>query len=98
MDIVLPVWAAVALFVGFVASMILSTEGDDFELTENLGSEGRIVLGVLAGLVWPLLAVIAVARLVRAIWRGVMQCARLVMPAKPDVPRATARRRRIRLN
>lgn len=83
-------YATVAAIGAFIGAMIFATEDDLLDL--DLPTEGRIVLGVIAGLLWPIVALLFVVWFMRAAWRGVMQCVRLVVPAKVKVPKAEVRR------
>jgi hypothetical protein len=85
----LSIYFAGALLGVFVVAAIFVIENP---LDLALADEGRAVLGVIAGLLWPLVALYAIVRFLCAAWRGVMQCVRLVVPAKAKLPRAEVRR------
>ncbi len=77
---------SIAAFCAFMGAMMFAIEGDDW--IPGLGTEGRIVLGIIAGALWPIVALILVVLLVQAAWRGVVQCVRLVFPEKANLPKA----------
>lgn len=86
----LPFYALVAIPGAVLSALYLATE--ETPLSERLQPEGRVVLGILAGVLWPLFGLAGLLWLLRATGRGVMQVARLVRPAKPKIPRAEVRR------
>lgn len=49
---------------------------------DNLRTEGRAVLGFFCGVIWPLLAFVAVLWVVFSFFRGVGQIFRLVFPRR----------------
>lgn len=86
----LALYIAVAL-VGSIMGAIMFVDGDVLEF-DGLGNEGRVIIGILAGILWPLLALWGVAWVLRAAWRGLVQCVRFVVPRKAKLPRAQVRR------
>lgn len=86
MSALIGAYLAVALIGAFMGAVIMVDDGP-----RELGSEGRVILGILAGALWPLIALACVAWLLRAGWLGIMQVVRLVRPTKTKLPRAEVR-------
>lgn len=84
------IYATVAVVGVLFGAIMFGIEEDLLDL--DLPTEGRVVLGVFAGVLWPIAALIAVLWFLRAAWRGVMQVVRLVAPAKTQLPKAEVRR------
>lgn len=78
-------------FLGGVLAGIFPIMVDSHRWWNELGSEGRFIVCLLAGLVWPLFLLCAVAWAVMSLALGVHQVWRALFPAKPTLPRATAR-------
>lgn len=74
---------------------VLLTIDEEIRIIDDLGKEGRAVLAILIGALWPLLVVAGVLWLLRAGGRGIAQVWRVAFPKKPlaEVPEARTVRR-----
>jgi hypothetical protein len=58
----------------------------------SLNTEGRVVVGILAGVLWPLIGVWGLAVSFAFIGRGFAQLWRFVIPRRVKLPRAQVRK------
>lgn len=78
---------AVAIFAAGAA------DGDFGFAPEGIGKEGRMVLGGLMGLLWPLLIVAGLLWCLAFVARGFVQIVRTMLPKRTKVPEARTVRR-----
>lgn len=87
-----PAYVGIGIGAVFMGVMLFAIDPPPW--IEDLGTEGRCVLGGIAGALWPLVALVSLFVALCALARGLIQVVRFVRPRRrrADVPRAEVRR------